>query len=199
MILLFLVFCTSELFSESNTLPFYSMQSTVAFLEPILESAGVLTAAVAVFHDVKTNKIPNRLLAGGLLSATVIRAVAALLFSEVFLWENLLKFLLIESAVFLFLWPMFRLKGLGAGDCKLILCLSLFLPYRTIPLFIFTSFVFGAVIGLIKLTMVRMHTDGVPEKDSKDFSDLRHVTILFSVPVSLAYFTIIVFQRLGLI
>lgn len=62
-----------------------------------------------------------------------------------------IPFLLLQLIIsFLCLWPIYQMQGLGAGDCKVLLVASIFLPTKSIFSFFLTALIIGAMIGLLK-------------------------------------------------
>lgn len=71
----------------------------------------------ASYFDWKTRKIPNSLIAIGMLFVLVRWAATNHL--QGFLWS-----VLSMAAVFIICWPVYLIRGLGAGDIKLFLLLT---------------------------------------------------------------------------
>lgn len=108
----------------------------------------IFILAVAVVYDFETGHIPNPLSVGGILISQAIVAVNESVASAVF---GLLGMLL----VILFLFPIFMIGGIGAGDIKLLMIAPMFFTKRETVGIILTSLVIGALFGALKL--VRKH------------------------------------------
>ena len=111
-------------------------------------TVAVLLAAAVV--DVRKAKIPNIL-----ILLLVLFQTGALLFSQFVLNKPLLsggeffQRIIAAAAVFGFLYPFFKIGGLGAGDVKLITVTVLSVSY---PLyFLLAVFAIGSVISLIRI------------------------------------------------
>jgi prepilin peptidase CpaA len=106
----------------------------------------VLTVgAIACFTDVRSRRIPNALTFAAAAAGVVFHTVASG-------WEGLqlsVSGWLIGIVLFL---PFFLLKGMGAGDVKLLAALGAWLgPMQTVWLALFTS-ISGGVLALIVAT-----------------------------------------------
>lgn len=103
---------------------------------------GMLIAAAGT--DLVSRRVPNELIilgmiTGGYLTVSGVRD-GNLLF---FLWRLLWPILL--------LYPLYLIGGLGAGDVKLLGCLSLFLPAEDIIWILMGSFIIGGIVGFLSL------------------------------------------------
>ena len=108
--------------------------------------AVLLVAAVAVGFDVRTRRIPKVL--------TLARAVVAAMFGAVVsgvagLGTTVLAWLLGVALFF----PFFALRGMGAGDVKLLAALAAWLgPLDTLYLAVFASIAGGTIAVLVSLS-----------------------------------------------
>ena len=99
---------------------------------------------LSVGFDLWTKKIPNHF----------ILALAAI--SIVFIWPTYgmekIPFALLHCLlVILFLLPVYVLRIVGGGDVKLVAVLSLILPLNTLFNTVIAGFVFGGLLGLVKV------------------------------------------------
>src|SRR5262245_23535685 len=97
-------------------------------LLPIVLLAGLLAWAVA--SDVRSRRIPNKLVVAGLLAGLALQATVtpgAGLFSEPFGALGLLKASAGMALGLVLLLPMYALGAMGAGDVKLMAMLGAFL------------------------------------------------------------------------
>lgn len=102
----------------------------------------LLIAAVAVASDVRTRRIPNALTFGGALAALAYMGATAGLRGAGIAASGWL----VGAALF---FPFFALRGMGAGDVKLLAALGAWLgPHDTIWLAIFAAMA-GGVFAII--------------------------------------------------
>ncbi|WP_243098695.1 prepilin peptidase [Roseburia sp. AM51-8] len=97
-------------------------------------------SCAAVCTDLKTTRVPNGLivlgiLAGVMLSLMGIRSGGVVLFLIRLIWPVAL------------LYPIYLIRGLGAGDIKCFAALSVILGSRLALSVIIYSLIIGAVIG----------------------------------------------------
>ncbi|MDY3871784.1 MAG: prepilin peptidase [Roseburia lenta] len=100
-------------------------------------------SCAAVCTDLKTTRVPNGLiilgiLAGVMLSLMGIRSGGVVLFLIRLIWPVAL------------LYPIYLIRGLGAGDIKCFAALSVILGSRLALSVIIYSLIIGAVIGLCR-------------------------------------------------
>ena len=111
------------------------------------------SGALCAFTDLKYDRIFNGVVLATLMTLLTMR----------FIEEGAagsLKALAICLSCTLILFPVYRIKGLGAGDVKLISALAPFLcTVRESIMFVMMSFVIGAAIG-IGLMLVRRRIRG---------------------------------------
>lgn len=99
---------------------------------------------IACYFDYRKGRIPNLLL------------VSMLILGEIMAFagdspQDMLCFLLKGIGVILFLYPLFRIGVLGAGDVKLYGICAGYLPLDKFLFFLFFSLLIAAVISLIKI------------------------------------------------
>lgn len=111
---------------------------------------------LAAWFDLRTDKIPNRLILWGMISGGLIRILY-----DVFVKKTPQDIMiLIFEVTFLFfcLWPIYQMGGLGAGDSKLLLMTGVFLPVKQALFMIATAFFLAAAAGILKLLADGTHT-----------------------------------------
>lgn len=125
----------------------------ICFTEIALLSI-LICAVMCDFHNMK---IPNRLVATGVLLAPIGMGLEIFIENQsVFylilkLILKILEVLLGFAFLFLCIWPLYQIRALGAGDCKLILMTGVYLPVKTTLLCLGLSLLLGAVFGVCKL------------------------------------------------
>lgn len=103
-------------------------------------------SAAAVFCDLRTGKIPNRLLSAGLAAALILQLTEHAFYG--------LPLLLSGALVpFALLYPAYKLGMTGAGDVKLLTVLGSFLSARGALRLLFVSFLCGALIAVVRMTV----------------------------------------------
>lgn len=99
----------------------------------------------AIYTDLTEHKIRNELIYVG----TCLKILHIL-----FCQENILQALLKFMVIFLILFPLYLIKGLGAGDIKLFMMTGLYLNGNAIYHCIFYSLIIGAVVGICKRILI---------------------------------------------
>ena len=99
----------------------------------------------ATIFDIRQRKIPNLLTAG-----MFVCLVAITFFSEGGMATGMLLIRVLGMA--LFLYPVFAIGALGAGDVKLLAVCTGFLPGIRGLYFLFFALLAGTVLGIIKIT-----------------------------------------------
>ena len=123
-------------------------------MEMILLGAALLTAAAAAVTDVRTGRVPNRLILAALSAALIIRPAEALA-------GGLSLFAVLcdaaAGAVIPLIFPgiLFPLRMMGGGDIKLLCAIGALLGRRAALRIIPASFFAGAVQALILLALRR--------------------------------------------
>ena len=104
------------------------MSSALTSLLCLALLAGLLAAAL--WHDLRTRRIPNRLVLWGTVGGVVLNSMlpaGAGLFQQPFGGLGLLQSLAGAAAGLALLLPMYLLRALGAGDVKLMAMCGAFL------------------------------------------------------------------------
>lgn len=112
------------------------------FITTILIPGLILSAAVV--DDLRSKKIHNKL---------VLAAFALALFSQWLWgggWAGLSQGLLALPAALLITLPLVLLRGLGAGDMKLLMALSPLLLWSQVLWLFFYALIWGGLLGLIR-------------------------------------------------
>lgn len=109
----------------------------------------IILAMTAALCDLRKNVIPNRVLIPGMGIGIMLRISAAVA------GKNLPDIFVMAAEVivlFICLWPIYTMGGLGAGDCKLFLTAGVFLPVKqAVFVVIGTFFIAAAEIVLLTL------------------------------------------------
>lgn len=130
-----------------------------------IAAAGVVLCR-AVYTDIKTGKIENRLIAAGLMGGLLFAAVRD---GPKGIWTSVRMM----GIVFVMLVFLFIIKGLGAGDIKLFCVLAVFFPEDIIQIIVISFFAGGiAAAGRMLLRFFRGQN-----------LYIRHETMNFSVPI----------------
>lgn len=133
----------------------------------------------AVYTDRKEGKIKNRLLLAGFVSG--------LLFSYLNDGtKGVLDSLRAMGIIFLALFFLFLIKGLGAGDIKLFCVLAAFFPEEAVPIVV-ASFFAGAVMAVRKMVLRWIR---------KEVVFIKHETMNFSVPIAVGTGIVVMMQYL---
>ncbi len=117
--------------------------------------AGLLLALAlgsAVWHDIRTRKIPNRLIMLGLLTALALHALlrsGAGLFHADAGGMGLLYSLAGFATGLLLLMPFYALKTLGAGDVKLMAMVGAFIGAKAVIGATLLAMLAGGVLALV--------------------------------------------------
>jgi prepilin peptidase CpaA len=125
------------------------MTIDLRMLPPAAALAGLLTAAV--WHDVRTRRIPNRLVLGGAVAGLAFQALlpaGAGLFAAPFGALGLLDGLAGLGLGLALLLPMYMLGAMGAGDVKLMAMCGAFLGPRDVLGAALLTLIAGGVLGL---------------------------------------------------
>lgn len=123
----------------------------------------------AMFFDIRTFRIPNRLIVVGVGIGALYRC---LLPGECLFFEYLLSM----AGMFFLLIPFYRLRAIGGGDVKLLSVCALFAGWQGGMSIAAYALFFGGILSVIYLVYHRMI--------SKQLKKKRHV-IHFTVPIFL--------------
>jgi prepilin peptidase CpaA len=107
---------------------------------------------LAVWHDVRSRRIPNQLVLAGIIAAFLLQAalpVGAGLFLEPFGSIGLLWSLAGFGLGLALLLPMYALRALGAGDVKLIAMIGAFVGPGTVFGIVLCTLLAGGVLALL--------------------------------------------------
>jgi prepilin peptidase CpaA len=106
----------------------------------VTTAAFVLIMAAAMWQDIRTNRIPNKLTLAGFVAALAFRALLGL---------GALGSGLAGAALALVLMlPLFALRAIGGGDAKLFVVVGAFLGPLGFLLALLASAVVGGLIGI---------------------------------------------------
>lgn len=120
----------------------------------------------AVYTDIRSRKIENRLIVCGLLCGMILAAIRD---GPEGVWNSIRM----VAVVFASLIILFVIKGLGAGDIKLFCVLAAFFP-SDIFMIIMVSFFAGGGMAIVKIFWRLMR---------KQVLCVRHEMMNFSVPI----------------
>lgn len=109
-----------------------------------------ILAALAAWFDLRKGIISNRLIFPGLGMGILLRIT-----TDIWGGDPLDVFVMAAEVVTLFicLWPVYVMGGLGAGDCKLLLIAGVFLPVKQAVFVIVSSF-FAAAVWIVLWKLV---------------------------------------------
>lgn len=127
----------------------------------------------ALLFDIRSFRIPNRLIVAGVGSGIVYRC----------LWPGESAFyyyLLGMAGIFLLLIPLYRLRAIGGGDVKLLSVCALFTGFERGVWITIYALLFGGIFSIIYLVYHHIF--------SKQSKTERHV-IHFSIPIFLGAVT----------
>lgn len=151
----------------------------------------IVVALIAVAFDLRTRRIPNFLTFGAAAAALVYGLVDA---GFAGVGQSALGWLV--GAILFF--PLFALRGMGAGDVKLMAALSAWLgPFEAVWLAIFASIaggVFGVLVALfhgylrqalsnVWLMLMQWRLRGVRPIAGLTLSDVRAPRLAYAIPI----------------
>lgn len=122
-----------------------------------------------IYTDLKYKKIENRVIVVGLVGVYILRFVEAG-------WTGVWLSMIHMSMVFLVLFPLFVMKGLGAGDIKLFCVVAALFP-EYIKTILIVSFLIGAMWVLIKYLLRFLKKEKIYRPGEQ---------ICFSIPIGVA-------------
>ncbi|MBQ9631489.1 MAG: prepilin peptidase [Lachnospiraceae bacterium] len=135
-------------------------QTIMPGMEARIEIIVLLLLGAAVLSDLKTEKVPNRLILAGYALGALYRIHAPPELAY-FVWDIVYPIAL--------LYPLYLARGLGAGDIKLFSVLSVFYPFSIlIQIMIFSLYV-GAGQAACRLAYARVF--------HKEYKNYIHYTI----------------------
>ncbi|MCR5701183.1 MAG: prepilin peptidase [Lachnospiraceae bacterium] len=130
----------------------------------------MITLLRAVYTDRKRGKIENKLLLYAYISGIIINVCSG----DISLITDGFKMSLV---FFLLLFPLYLIKGLGAGDIKLLCVLAMFFPRMIINVTI-ASFVIGAAYIIVVFLARAFTGKKIIQKGE---------TIHFSIPIMVGF------------
>lgn len=135
--------------------------------------------ARAVYTDRKEGRIENRLLLAGLVSGLLLSCVNGGA-------KGFLDSLKTMGIIFVALFFLFLIKGLGAGDIKLFCVLAVFFPEGAVSIVV-VSFFAGAVIAIGRMVLRWLRKETVLVKhETMNFSEA--IAVGTGIVVMMRYF-----------
>ena len=110
---------------------------------------------IAVVIDYRTYKIPNCLIFAGLMAAMMYHGMGSGP-------PGIAKVISDALLTFFITFPLFVIKALGAGDCKLFGVIAAFTTFKITLKIIFASLLGGVVIGIIKIFFEKIFKNRTP-------------------------------------
>jgi leader peptidase (prepilin peptidase)/N-methyltransferase len=132
-------------------------QQPFVYLQPLFWLAVGIILLMILFIDIREMIIPDTAVA--LLFVLVILYRISLAASGVMKVEDLYSSLISmvgAGAFFFAIWFVTKGKGMGFGDVKLAFPLGLLLGWPQVVVWIFSSFMIGAVFGIVLLTVKKV-------------------------------------------
>ena len=126
---------------------FFEPASIICGMEARINLIIIVLLGLAVFSDLKTEKVPNGLIICGYAIGAFLCVHSPLGLCS-FLWSIIWPILL--------LYPLFLIRGLGAGDIKLFSVLSVFFHYSILLQIMIYSLYVGAGICILRLAYSRV-------------------------------------------
>ena len=120
----------------------------------------------AVYTDMKSEKIENTVVLIGLLAGLVFAVIGGG-------WAGLIQSIKMAGIVFIALFFLFVIHGLGAGDIKLFCVTATFFPEKAITI-LAGSFLVGGIFGMVRM---------IGRWRRKEVVSLKE-TIHFSIPIA---------------
>lgn len=160
-----------------------------------LDIIGASLLLAGVIDDLRSRKIHNSLI----LVLLFISVVSAYVLLGGRSWADPLYAF---GLAFVFMIPLFGLKVWGGGDAKLFLAVSPLLIYQEMPIFLLMSFVWGALLGLLragltgKLKMMAANLGSLFLHRKAPASEML-VKIPFSVALFFGFLSVIVLRSTG--
>ena len=140
---------------------------------------------VAAIQDYRTAKIKNGLIMIGMLLAVVLFCVS--LQDKTAVLE--IVFAILEQMgniffLFMILFALYKVRALGAGDCKLLLMIGMYLPIEKSLIILVGSLILAAFYGSIR-NVVRILFLKKP----------RLTGIRFALPVAMVHTVVVIFEK----
>ena len=140
---------------------------------------------VAAIQDYQTAKIKNYLVGIGMLVAVILFCM--LLRDKATVLE--ITFTILEQLgniffLFMILFALYKVRALGAGDCKLLLMIGMYLPIEKSLIILVGSLVLAAFYGSIR-NVVRILFLKKP----------RLTGIRFALPVAMVHTVVVIFEK----
>ena len=121
----------------------------MSYLPPVLQGILLLLVLTAAVYDMRFRRIPNWLVLAGLILGFAMNGF-------LYEWAGLKSAALGMGLAFLIYLPLYMLRGMGAGDVKLMAAVgSLAGPANWFGIFILTGILGGVVAVLMLLTKGR--------------------------------------------
>lgn len=103
---------------------------------------------VAVFMDLRCYRIPNTCIAAGSLAGLVLKCGSCPV-------EGILTAVCQGAVIFAVLYPFYLMKGLGAGDIKLLMMTAFYLQGSRLFSYIFVTMLLAGAASVVKIVCVR--------------------------------------------
>lgn len=112
----------------------------------------ILLCASAAWFDLKKNIIPNALIFSGAGIGALLRITGDFHSGD---FSDISIMAAEVTILFICLWPVYGMGGLGAGDCKLLLTAGVFLPAKQ-AIFVIVCAFFAAAAEIMLLNLIRV-------------------------------------------
>jgi len=141
---------------------------------------------VAALQDYRTAKIRNALIGAGMLIAVILFGMSLREKTTV----SEIIFLILEQLgtfiiLFIILFALYKIRALGAGDCKLFLMIGLYLPIKKSLIILVGSLVLAALYGSLR-NVIRVL---ILKKDWL-------TGIHFAIPVACTHAIVVIFEMM---
>lgn len=147
-------------------------------LLPIVPSAvAMLFAAWAAVCDLRTRRIPNRLVLLGLPAALLTQFFAAG-------WKGVAGSAAAAATALVLMSVAYFLGGMGAGDVKLIGVMGAFSGLPTLALLLIGTALAGGVVGVIVLGKRAYASQRQHDRVGVDAPPFRPLTIPYALPIA---------------
>ncbi len=153
-----------------------------AFLPVVPAAVAVLLATWAAACDLRTRRIPNRLVLLCICVAFVTRFVS-------YGWRGVAGSAAAAVIALTIMLVGFLLGGIGAGDVKLMGAMGAFAGLSSLPLLMIATFLAGGVFSLVAIYRAS-HAPSFRVSQSGTVSALRAITIPYAVPIACGVLTV---------